>query len=659
MHRASAWLTVLGAFLAALPPAPVRAAAAGDLTALSLEELLEVEVVSGVSRYDQPAGRAPASVTIITAQEIARHGYRTLADLLAGVRGFYVTYDRNYHYLGVRGNGRPGDLNTRVLLLVDGERINDNIYDAAAIGTEFPLDLELIDRVEVIRGPCSSVYGTNAFFGVLHVITRPPPERAAAALAYEGGSLGERRVTGQSAGSLGGARYTLALSDYRNDGGRLYYSEYAVPSVQEGFTENTDDDAARRIYASLQSRSWRFVFGHVSREKGVPTGSYETVFDDPRNRTVDEHSYLAVSADRPVGEHGTLTVKSSLHRYAWTGWYVYDEGVFKDDAHGDWVSMEAGLRLDQDQDRQALLGAEIRGHLRQDQAHMEEGEPRFDIGGGRSLVWGAYAQRDELLCERLYMSTGLRHDDYETFGGTTSARAALIFEPDKRSNMKLMFGQAFRAPNAFERDYSDGGISQKPNASLRPEHIETYELALDRALGREWIAAASLFRYRTRNLIAATTDPADSLIVFRNVECSYSQGFELEIARSAERGIRGRLYYSWQKAWDGSSGAPLANSPRHLAGVVADCGLGTPGLTAGWETRYVAQRSNVDGSVTGSYLLANLHLRAEGIAGSTHVSCGIYNLFGAAYGDPGYEEHLQRTIPQDGRSWRAQVGRGF
>ena len=148
--------------------------ATGDLTDLKLEELMEIEVVTvyGASKFEQKVTEAPAAVSMVTSSDIKRYGYRTLADIMRGIRGFYTTYDRNYHYLGMRGFSRPGDYNFRFLLLVDGHRINDNIYNTAFIGTEFPIDVDLIDRVEVIRGPSSSIYGTNAFMGVINVITR-------------------------------------------------------------------------------------------------------------------------------------------------------------------------------------------------------------------------------------------------------------------------------------------------------------------------------------------------------------------------------------------------------------------------------------------------------------------------------------------------------
>jgi outer membrane receptor protein involved in Fe transport len=84
----------------------------------------QIAAVTGASRFEQEADQAPASVTVITADEIARQGWRTLGEVLQSVRGIYTTYDRNYTYLAVRGFGRPGDYNTRVLVLLDGQRLN-------------------------------------------------------------------------------------------------------------------------------------------------------------------------------------------------------------------------------------------------------------------------------------------------------------------------------------------------------------------------------------------------------------------------------------------------------------------------------------------------------------------------------------------------------
>jgi len=115
--------------------APPKAA---DLTELPLEALMNIEVpkVYGASKLEQKVTEAPSSVTIVTADEVKRYGYRTLADILESAPGCYVSYDRNNTFLGTRGVSL-GDFNDRILLLVDGHRVNNNYNDGAAIGTDF------------------------------------------------------------------------------------------------------------------------------------------------------------------------------------------------------------------------------------------------------------------------------------------------------------------------------------------------------------------------------------------------------------------------------------------------------------------------------------------------------------------------------------------
>src|SRR6186713_2519022 len=181
------------ALIVLLAPSPA-AEAQQPLPELSLEELMRLDTgrVFGASERLQPVTEAPASVSFITAEEIARYGYRTLADILRGVRGMYVTDDRNFSLIGTRGFAKPGDYNSRVLLLVNGHRVNDNIFGQAEIGAEFGIDPALFERVEVIRGPASSLYGDSAFFAVVNVITRTGASLNGGTLTLETGTLGTR-----------------------------------------------------------------------------------------------------------------------------------------------------------------------------------------------------------------------------------------------------------------------------------------------------------------------------------------------------------------------------------------------------------------------------------------------------------------------------------
>ncbi|MDH5329279.1 MAG: Plug domain-containing protein, partial [Aquincola sp.] len=130
----------------------VAAQAATDLTALSLEQLLEVSVV-GTSKYEQKRSEVAAAVSVITRGEIQTFGWRTLGAALASLPGIHTTYDRQYGYVGARGFGLPGDFNTRILITVNGNRLNDATYDGGPSGGAFPLDMDLIERIEFIPGP--------------------------------------------------------------------------------------------------------------------------------------------------------------------------------------------------------------------------------------------------------------------------------------------------------------------------------------------------------------------------------------------------------------------------------------------------------------------------------------------------------------------------
>src|SRR5512146_982231 len=213
---------------------------------MSLEDLMKVEVQSvyAASRQQQKVTEAPASITVITSDDIQKYGYRTLAEVLRSVRGFFVTYDRDYNYLGVRGFNRPGDYDTRVLLLIDGHRINDDVYDSALLGTEFPFDLDLVDRIEVIRGPNSSLYVASAFLGVINVVSKHGRLLGSPELSTEAGSFDSYKGrTSYGAAFKNGLEMLLSGSYYTSPGPhRLYFPEFDNPDSNNGIAVNADDD---------------------------------------------------------------------------------------------------------------------------------------------------------------------------------------------------------------------------------------------------------------------------------------------------------------------------------------------------------------------------------------------------------------------------------
>lgn len=195
------------------------------------EELLfgDIPSVFSASKYEQKLTEAPARISVATANEIQRFGYRTLTDILNSLPGIYSTYDRSYTFIGNRGFGIPGDYNTRILLLID-----------------------LIDRVEVVRGPASSLYGSNAFFGVINVITKRGRDlqglevsAAGSQETYQGRlSYGERFDNG--------LEILLSASGYDSQGNdSLNYPEFDDPETNNGIAEDANDAGHRSLYAKF------------------------------------------------------------------------------------------------------------------------------------------------------------------------------------------------------------------------------------------------------------------------------------------------------------------------------------------------------------------------------------------------------------------------
>jgi len=164
----------------------VRACPADDAFSLVREQM-----VTGVSRRPLPLSETPSSVTVIPAAEISAMGYRTLGEALRWVRGLFVTDDRNYTFLGVRGLQRPGDYNNKILLTLDGHSLNGAVYGDAAIGPELGLDLEQVERIEVVRGPGSTFYGSYAALAVVNVVTRRPHGEPGARFDLRAGGAGQ------------------------------------------------------------------------------------------------------------------------------------------------------------------------------------------------------------------------------------------------------------------------------------------------------------------------------------------------------------------------------------------------------------------------------------------------------------------------------------
>jgi outer membrane cobalamin receptor len=655
------WALLLSALLMPLigmSQTPGATPASRDLADASLEDLMNMKVYSA-SRYKQSLAEAPASVTIVTRDEIQRYGYRTLAEMLRSVPGFYIPYDRLYDYVGIRGFANPGDYNTRVLLMVDGHRLNDSIFEQAMIGTEFPVDVDMIERVEVIRGPASSIYGTNAIFGVINVITRKAGELRGVEVSADAASFNTYRGRVSYGGRIRGIDTVLSATFLDSKGhNRLFFPEFDDPQDNYGIASHGDADHYTDVMAKLSARGFRFQGVYGSREKHDPTGSWDDVFNDPRNRLIDTHGYLDLRYERSQGSWQWMA-RTYYDRYGEDGFYVTAAPGSASIVNQDFVRGEQwGAELQASKfihNRHKLTGGiEYRDQFREEMVNYDIAPSQLYLNVNLPYyVAAAYLQGEFKITDKFSLTAGVREDYVQHVGTSTNPRIVLTYKPWTKTALKLMYGTAFRSPNVYEQYYSAPGVDNT-KIKLRPEKIRALEGAWQQQLSAGATLSASVFHNRMSDFIEFTADGAGDSS-FRNISDATATGGELELRGHWSNGISGHASYSYQYAQGGVTGQWLVGSPKHLAKLNFSIPFYQQKLFAGLEALYTSKRLTLANNFASGHTVVNVTLLSRKLTRHLDFSASVYNLFNQTYYDPGAQQHRQDVLAQDGRSFRVKL----
>jgi iron complex outermembrane receptor protein len=637
-----------------------QAAAHAEDRAAGGEAILfqDIPAVYGASKYEQKLSEAPAAVSIVTADEIGKYGYRTLADILRSVTGFYTSSDRAYTYAGARGFQRPGDYNGRILLLIDGYRVNDNIFDQAFLGNESIVDVDTVDRVEVIRGPGSSLYGTNAFFATINVITKRGRDLKGAEVTGEAGSFHSYKGRLAYGDKLeNGAEVLLAVSRYDSRGQSFFYPEFNDPATNNGIARGIDREQYKNLFAKIALHDLTLTAGYVARDKVLPTAPFGTVFNDPGTRITDPQlGFVNLKYERDLADASRIMVRVGYSSYYYEGNYLYPAGLSRDQDYGRWWVTEAQLTQTLNDRHKLVAGVEQQNNTRQDQNTFNYGTNTTLLAEHRNSIRRAiYVQDEYRVRDDLRLNAGARYDKYESFGGTLNPRLGLIYGATDNTTLKLLYGRAFRAPNVYEQYYNDASATQKGNPNLKPETIDTYEFVAEHIHRSGLRGVISVYHYEIKELITQQTDPVDGLAVFSNASKIRANGVEFEIEGKFTPRLEGRASYAIQESKDGATGQILTNSPRHLAKVNLNTPLVGRKLFAGLEVLATSRRKTLAGNYVGEFTLVNATVFTRRWIENVEASAGVYNLFDRHYADPANPGYVQDQIEQDGRTYRLKM----
>ncbi len=494
----------------------------------------------------------PASATVIDRQEIEARQALDLPELLATVPGVLpVRAGSPGQQTSVFTRGAESD---QTLLLWNGIPLNDPFF--GGINWQF-VSLDGVERVEIVRGPFSALYGSNAVGGVVQVFSG---SRQGGIVNLEGGEDGYLRG-GLAAGTdLGRLRLDTTGSIRRGDGelaNDFYDAEEAMaralwtlaPGASLGVLARAND-SDKGIPLSGGQPTLRRRITWREREVAVPfrleRGAWE--IESHASRTRFDNRFR--DPDDPFGPIDSATESEALRGRAvatWTAgpglWIAFG---------GDWERLEATNRS---------------GSFTQ-------------LDGATQRTWAAFGQASYGRGP-VRVDLGLRRDDNDAFGGETSLRTGAVFALAQNTRLRASYGESFRAPSLGDLFFPFFG-----NPDLQPERSKSYELGIEHEVGG-WRLAVTGFESRQRNLI----DFHPVTFVSVNIGRARMRGVEGEVG--LRRGIfMASLNGTWLDAEDLDAGEPLRRRPEHTASLLLTARPGD--WIFNLEGRYVGERPDVD-----------------------------------------------------------------
>ena len=658
------------------------AAAADNLFDLSLEELVNLEVTISTG-IDQPLHEAPSVAAVITAADIRAIGATDLDEVLDTVAGLHVSrrsfaYEPTYIFRGVYS-----DNNSQVLFLINGIPIT-NVFagDRSQVWAGMPVNA--IERIEVIRGPGSALYGADAFGGVVNIITRGGADIAGAELGARVGRFNRLESWVLLGGEAGGldVSFTAELTRTDGPGGAVEADRQSTFDQRFGSDASLAPGEANRGREGLDARldvaaaRWRMRLGYQGR-RDVETGSGGTEVLDPRGRMAADRVLADFSYDHPdFSEDWGLRAAASVLHSNWRvdetlrlfppgatiptafGPVSFPEGVLSAAA-----AYENNYRLSLSGDYHGFRGHSLQlgaGYLYADLYDVENRGNPVPGGGLEDLAplvpeksrrnWHVYLRDLWRLAGNWQLTLGLRYDAYSDVGSTINPRVGVIWEPRPELSGKLLYGSAFRPPS-FAALYATGNPVALGNPTLDPETIDWVELGADYRPATTLRVAASLFYYEWRDKIVFVSAGGGTRRA-QNHAAQDACGGELEMQWEPGPALRVTANYAFQRAEDLETGDDPGFAPGHQVYLRGDY-RAAGDFTLSAQLNWVAdrERSPVDERrAIADYRTVDLTLRrAAPRGGGLEWALSLRNLFDEDAREPstGPESAGFVSIPAD------------
>ena len=511
-------MVVAAAWALFLPAAIVSAA----------DETIQIkEVVVTATRTEKEQKDVTQSVTVITAEDIKKSGATTAAEVIERTSGVEIN---DYGTRGSLNNiSIRGASYQQVLVLLDGRRMNS----ASAGGfdmSDLPVLISEIERIEIVRGPSSALYGADAVGGVVNIITKKTTA-AETMVTAEGGTHG----------------YQSAAVSNANKLDKFFYALSAGIEESEGYRDNDKLDkklvGAKFGYELSQDSSLELSTDYIEKKIGVP-GSEQ--FPSP----------LAKEWDRNSGESLTYRTKFSKELDLRLNAYENRDRIIYKDPNPDFPQDSKHVSTTTGAEAQTNWLVNSWNQLSFGVEAKEDHLTSTDAGGHTASLWAAYLQDEISIGEPLIVVIGGRNDSHSVYGDKFSPRAsARYLIAGSGTIIRASAGEAFRAPTLNDLFWSFDGFEQG-NPNLRPETSKEYEGGIEQPFGKGNSVKFTAFERKVTDLIQWLPD-ANFIYSPVNIGKARITGYEAEVKLVPVDQLTWAVNYTYMDPVDETTGEKI------------------------------------------------------------------------------------------------------
>lgn len=674
--------------------ADTRLYSANELWDLPLEELMMVQVTTVASGSKTPVSKAASSVTVITRTDIEGMGATDLDQVLETVPGLHVTRSDQAYFSKYIFRGISSAQNPETLLMINSIPVK-TLFSGTRSHVWAGMPVKAIERIEVIRGPGSALYGADAFAGVINIITKSGADIQDNKAGMRAGSFDTWGAWTEQQLQLGDVTLGL-VAEYEDSNGQHETVDQDAQTLLDSLTGTSASLApgsvntgrqATDIRLDLQSTHWQYRLGYQQRDNiGTATGIAQAL--DPAGLYHSERINTDLTYQRnDLLPHWEL--QAQLSYYHDTQESIRDSllfpaganlggGVFSDGMIGNPSYWEDQARFD--------IRTVFRGfdrHILQQGTGFYWGDiykvteqKNFDatftpVPGGLvdvSDTAAAFLRENQRTSYYLYLqdewrvndmtalTTGVRYDNYSDFGETTNPRVALVTAWSPATSTRLSYGRAFHAPSFIDL-YASNNPVRRGNPDLNPETIDTWELSFHHQLLDNLRYSVTGFTYRIDDAISYVNSVA------QNSGERKGRGGEVELAWQLGAALRLVANASYQVSTDALSGAALGDAPsseyygRLEWEPLMQWRWHTELLRVGRQPRTAGDNRNA----LAGYTVMNIALTRRQLWQHLDLMLSIRNLFDARVSEPSpgpsapfQTAFIPGDFPQAGRTWVAE-----